>query len=474
MLRVGILLVILSSLAWPWSVAAAEKRVALVIGNAAYKYAGELANPRNDADDFAIVLKALGVEVLKGVDLNKRGMEQEIRRFSAALADSAVGIFFYSGHGLQVNGNNYLVPVDAELSTADALEFEMVRLDLVQRIMEGNAKTNVLFLDACRNNPLARNLARALGTRSAGIGRGLAPAESGVGTLISFSTQPGNVALDGKGRNSPFTGSLVRQIQDSKEDLNAILIAVRRDVRIATQNTQVPWEHSALLDKFWFRDMPTPSKADQPIQVQDLAAQRWQLIKEGDDPEVFEMFRKQFGATDPLLDRLAASRIEHLKRLEKQKLLEEEQRKAAQAKEEVAERRRRAAEEAEEERKRVAAIETARTSGVRFWNHNGSTMKLVTDGARREFYYENPREGMREEGVTSGTLLFEGSRNGNSYSGTAYVFLRGCGRRGYRVNGSVSNDDRIVKMYGQAPRLDAGCKLIGYRADELVFELIGQ
>src|SRR6185369_17993225 len=162
-----------------FSVAAqAEKRVALVVGNSAYKHAGTLSNPKNDADDMAAALKALDIEVIKGLDLDKAGLEREVRKFSAALSGADVGIFFYAGHGLQVNGNNYLVPVDAELSTADALEFEMIRLDLVQRIMEGNAKTNILFLDACRNNPLVRNLARALGTRSASIGRGLAAAES--------------------------------------------------------------------------------------------------------------------------------------------------------------------------------------------------------------------------------------------------------------------------------------------------------
>src|SRR5262249_57812752 len=117
----------------------------------------------------------------------------------------------------------------------------MVRLDLVQRTMERETQTNILFLDACRNNPLARNLARAMGTRSMEIGRGLAPIESGVGTLISFSTQPGNVALDGNGRNSPFTGALVQRIATSTDDLSALLIDVRNDVRKVTENNQLPY-----------------------------------------------------------------------------------------------------------------------------------------------------------------------------------------------------------------------------------------
>jgi uncharacterized caspase-like protein len=233
--------------------AAAEKRVALVIGNSAYQHAPELENPRNDAADMAAALMALGIEVIEGLDLDKQAMDHKIRDFSKILSGADAGIFFYAGHGLQVNGTNYLVPVDAELSTAAALEFEMVRLDVVQRIMEEEAKTNVLFLDACRNNPLSRNLARAMGTRAAGIGQGLAPVESGVGTLISFSTQPGNVALDGTGRNSPFAGALIKHITASSDPLSDLLVAVRNDVMEATGKKQVPWEHSALTGRFYFK-----------------------------------------------------------------------------------------------------------------------------------------------------------------------------------------------------------------------------
>jgi uncharacterized caspase-like protein len=230
----------------PPSAADAGKRVALVIGNSAYQYAGELPNPRNDASDMAAGLRRHRFQVIEGLDLDKSALERKIRDFAAALDGAEVGLFFYAGHGLQVSGQNYIVPIDAQLKTPSALDFEMVRLDLVQRTMEREAPTNILFIDACRDNPLARNLARAMGTRSADIGRGLAPAESGVGTLISFSTQPGNVALDGAGRNSPFAGALVKYMSSLNDDVSAILIAVRNDVMRETQRRQVPWEHSAL------------------------------------------------------------------------------------------------------------------------------------------------------------------------------------------------------------------------------------
>ena len=227
-----------------------EKRVALVIGNSAYQNTPSLPNPVNDAADMSAALKNQGFKTIEGFDLDKQAFERKVRDFSTALAHADVSLFFYAGHGLQVAGQNYLVPIDAKAETADALDWEMVRLDLVQRTMERGTSTNIIFLDACRNNPLARNLARAMGTRSAEISRGLAAVESGVGTLISFSTQPGNVAVDGSGRNSPFAGALVKHIS-SNDDLSTILISVRNDVIRETQGKQVPWEHSALRARFY-------------------------------------------------------------------------------------------------------------------------------------------------------------------------------------------------------------------------------
>lgn len=251
-------------------VALAERRVALVIGNSAYRHAAELANPRNDATDMAAALKALAFEVTAGVDLDKAGMEDKLREFADRLSGADAAVFFYAGHGLQVGGVNYLAPVNAKLLTAAALDFETVRLDLIQRTMESEVPTNILFLDACRDNPLSRNLARAMGTRSANIGRGLAPAESGKGTLISYSTQPGNVALDGTGRNSPFADALKEHITASNDSIGDLLVAVRNDVMRVTADKQVPWEHSALRGKFYFRT-PDQSSAAAPAAKPKIA-----------------------------------------------------------------------------------------------------------------------------------------------------------------------------------------------------------
>jgi len=169
-------------LAIPHQAMSEEKRVALVIGNSAYRHTPQLKNPRNDAADITAVLKQLEFRVIDGFDLDKLAMDAKIREFAELLVGADSGVFFYAGHGLQVSGQNYLLPVDARLTTAAALDFEMVPLDLVQRAMERVAKFNVLFVDACRDNPLAGTLAGAMGARSTEVGRGLAPSMSVLGS----------------------------------------------------------------------------------------------------------------------------------------------------------------------------------------------------------------------------------------------------------------------------------------------------
>ena len=303
------------------SAAHAERRVALVIGNSAYQHTSRLANPKNDAADMAGALRKLGFEVMDSFDLDKAAFDRNIRDFAAALQGAKAGLFFFAGHGLQVSGQNYLVPIDAKLKTAAALDFEMVRLDVVQRVMEHQTNTNVLFLDACRDNPLASNLARALGTRSGEIGRGFAPVVAGVGTLISFSTQPGNVALDGTVRNSPFAGALVKQLVAPKDDLSAILIDVRNDVMRQTQNKQVPWEHSALRGRFYFGvPPPIPPAVPSAPPPPSSAAIEWAQVDKSSIAEL-ETFRRRHPASAEA--EYASARIEELRKAEDRKKQEE-------------------------------------------------------------------------------------------------------------------------------------------------------
>ncbi len=247
--------------------ALAEKRVALVIGNAAYQHAPALANPKHDAEGMAEALRALDFEVLLGVDLDKPGIERLLQVFAEKLDRADVALVFYAGHGLQVNGRNYLVPVNGKLDRESDLLFQAVPLDTLQTLLEQGQRTNILILDACRDNPLARNLARSMGTRSAAIGRGLGESRAGIGTLIVYATQPGNVALDGQGRNSPFTEAMLKHLRTPGLEVRQVLTRVRAAVIETTKGKQVPWDSSSLTGDFFFASAsgPAPQPEARPV-----------------------------------------------------------------------------------------------------------------------------------------------------------------------------------------------------------------
>jgi uncharacterized caspase-like protein len=227
--------------------AMAAERVALVIGNSAYRSTPELKNPRNDAEAMAAALTRLGFEVLKGIDTDQTTLRGLVRSFSREIDTAKIALFFYAGHGLQVNGKNYLIPVDAKFETESDLDFEAMDVNFVLRQMERRDRTNIVLLDACRNNPLTARLARTMGERSAFLGRGLARVETGVGTFIGFATQPDNVALDGEGDNSPFTLGLLKHIETPGLDIELMMRRVREDVIALTGGQQVPWSNSSLV-----------------------------------------------------------------------------------------------------------------------------------------------------------------------------------------------------------------------------------
>ena len=214
----------------------AAGRVALVIGNGAYQNATPLTNPVHDATAIAETLEAIGFTVVVGTDLDKPGMERTLRDYASALRGADMALFYYSGHGLQVNGINYLVPVDAQLADETSLAFEMIDADLVFNLMGGNDRLALAFLDACRDNPLARSLKRSLGkTRSAAVGNGLAaPDTVGTGLFISFSTAPNDVALDGTGEFSPFTEAVLEHIATPGLEINQVMTRVKAAVSAAT------------------------------------------------------------------------------------------------------------------------------------------------------------------------------------------------------------------------------------------------
>jgi tetratricopeptide (TPR) repeat protein len=222
-------------------------RVALVVGNADYRHATRLANPVNDAGDVAAALRRLGFDVVEGRDLDKRAMEEKAREFGRKLDRAELALFFYAGHGLQVAGKNYLVPTDAKLERPGDLSFEAIEITQILAQMEADQRVNLVFLDACRDNPLARSLARSYGARSSAVGQGLATIQSAIGTMISYATQPDAVALDGDGRNSPFTSALLKHIATRGLEIGSLMRRVRADVVQVTRGKQVPWDHSSLI-----------------------------------------------------------------------------------------------------------------------------------------------------------------------------------------------------------------------------------
>jgi tetratricopeptide (TPR) repeat protein len=245
----------------PAAATPAGRRIALVIGNGKYQHAVALPNPASDARAVAKALGEIGFEVALGTDLDRAGMEGRLRDFLAKASSAQVALLFYAGHGLQVDGRNYLVPVDAKLETASDLNFGTVDLDRILASLEDPARANIVILDACRDNPLARSFAAK--TRSTAVGAGLAAYTSlGTGTLIAFSTAPGKVAADGDGANSPFTQGLIKYLHTPGLEVRQMLTRVRNDVAKATGERQVPWDNSSLRGDVYLAGLTTAGPAN--------------------------------------------------------------------------------------------------------------------------------------------------------------------------------------------------------------------
>lgn len=216
----------------------AETRIALVIGNGGYRHVDPLANPANDARAVAAALRQAGFALVRDgpqLDVGRAEMEQLIREFGRALTKDTVAVFYYAGHGLQVAGVNWLVPVDANIASAADVKYELVDAGFVLDEMTGVGDSlNLVILDACRNNPFATRGLR-------GIGGGLAQVTAPAGTIIGYATQPGAVAIDGQGANSPYSGALAKAIVQPGIGVIDALNLVGLEVQRGTGGRQQPW-----------------------------------------------------------------------------------------------------------------------------------------------------------------------------------------------------------------------------------------
>jgi len=232
--------------------ASAERRAALVIGNGDYKNAVKLPNPPADAQAIAALLKTQGFQVVSGINLDREGMSRKLGEFAEVARGADVTMFFYAGHGFQVEGKNLLVPIDADIRTELDAKMRAIEIDSVLHHTMGDSKVKIVLLDACRDNPFANQIRSTMpATRSVVVSTGLAEMRPGEGTLIAFATGPGQVALDGAGKHSPFTSALLRHIATPGVEIRHALTQVRAQVQEDTRKQQLPWENTNLTGFFY-------------------------------------------------------------------------------------------------------------------------------------------------------------------------------------------------------------------------------
>ena len=224
--------------------AVSDKRIALVIGNGAYANS-PLKNPVNDAKDIAIKLRKLGFDVVERNNLQTKQIGGALREFRSKLSPGAVALVFYAGHGLQIKGINYLPAVDADINSEEDVPNQSLGVNKIMDVLDdARTRLNLVFLDACRNNPYASRSFRS-------ADRGLARISAPSGTLISYATKPGSVAADGNGRNGLYTSKLLAQM-DSNIQIELTLKRVVTEVKAASQGKQEPWMEGSIEGDFCF------------------------------------------------------------------------------------------------------------------------------------------------------------------------------------------------------------------------------
>jgi len=289
---------------------ALEKRVALVIGNSNYSES-PLTNPVNDASDISNALEKLGFNVELSVDLSYLEINQKVQEFSQQLNEADVGFFYFAGHGIQVNGTNYLIPASTDLSDENAIINEAISTSSILKIMEdaGNG-INIVVLDACRNNPLSQNFQSSAPNEKQVVAdtsnsrglvvtslQGLAIIEAPSASFIAYSTAPGSVAADGSGKNGLYTQYLLENINNPDQSIEEMFKKVRVSVVQDSKGKQVPWENSSLLGEFYFVE-PVESdlltEGGQYYSADHLELEFWKAVQKDPSQPMYESYLKEF------------------------------------------------------------------------------------------------------------------------------------------------------------------------------------
>lgn len=264
------------------------ERIALIIGNGAYPGAGALQNPVNDARDMAAKLKTLGFRVMLRTDVRLKDMLRSLTDFGESLQPGSEALFFYAGHGMQVRGRNYLIPVDAEIRSESAVSSEAVDVDqLLDKLAP--ARLSMVILDACRNNPFER--------RFRGGGQGLAQINAPTGTLIAYATAPGKVAADGEGRNGLYTSELLAAMDVPGAKVEDMFKRVRANVVRKSHDAQVPWESSSLTGDFYFLSVPGRNALPPtpvPPDAASLELAFWEGASRGNTPADYRAYLERY------------------------------------------------------------------------------------------------------------------------------------------------------------------------------------
>jgi chemotaxis protein histidine kinase CheA len=315
--------------------ALADRRVALVIGNAQYKNASlTLPNPRNDAEDVAAVLRKLGFEVVYATDATKRDFDLAMAKFARTATDADVALFYYAGHALQLQGRNYLMPTDAELEDEISVRYQMEPIEDIRAALDRAAGVKIMILDACRNNPVAERLRRKMTGESRNVDtvRGLARIDRAQGMVVAYATAADNVALDGTGRNSPYTRALLKRLQEPGLEIEMMFRRIAADVNTQTEGRQRPETYVSLLSEYYL------NQTDRLL---------WDQMKDSNDPAAFRDFITRFPSS-PLVSN-AQMRLQDLERAarEVQAAREQAEREAARLLQEEDQRRKTAATEQE-------------------------------------------------------------------------------------------------------------------------------
>lgn len=290
------LLVFLSS-------ARAEKNVALIIGNSDYAHVQPLKNPVNDAKALGKLFTELGYDVQLVIDADRDTFTKALGDFSQRSTGADAAVFYYAGHGLSLDGRNYLIPVDSNIERATDVRLgAAVDAEVAIDQALADAKVKLVFLDACRNNPFIEQIKRSLGsTRATSVSSGLSEMKSGEGTLIAFSTAPGQTALDGEGSMSPFAEALLRHLGEPGLEVRLAMTKVRADVEKSTDSQQTPWE-STNLTGFYYFNPSTVSSAPQDSNSgntltstsPELDLEYWKSIRDSDDPTLLRSYISKF------------------------------------------------------------------------------------------------------------------------------------------------------------------------------------